>query len=57
MGDRVGREVVYGKRYLGVIRSSVVIDARGKAATVFDKFQPKAQSKKSLEAVRGLVSA
>ncbi len=48
---------MYGKRYLGVIRSSVVIDARGKAATVFDKFQPKAQSKKSLEAVRGLVSA
>ncbi len=32
-----GEKSLYGKRYLGVIRSSVVIDGRGKVAAVFDK--------------------
>ena len=45
---------MYGK-YMGVVRSSVVIDGRGKVAAVFDKIQPAQQSKKSLEVVRELV--
>ncbi len=51
-----GEKSLYGKRYLGVVRSSVVIDQRGKVAAVFDKIQPKAQAKKSLDVVRRLVA-
>ena len=46
---------MYGKKFEGVIRSSVVIDAGGKVAAVFDKIQPASQSKKTLAALRELV--
>jgi thioredoxin-dependent peroxiredoxin len=49
-----GEKSMYGKKYEGVIRSSVVIDAEGQVAAVFDKIQPKQQSKKALAVVRGL---
>ncbi|HEY8339324.1 MAG TPA: thioredoxin-dependent thiol peroxidase [Egibacteraceae bacterium] len=49
-----GEKSMYGKRYEGVIRSSVVIDRDGVIAAVFDKIQPKQQSAKALEVVRGL---
>jgi thioredoxin-dependent peroxiredoxin len=49
-----GEKSMYGKKYEGVIRSSVVIDAEGTVAAVFDKIQPKQQSAKALKAVRDL---
>jgi peroxiredoxin Q/BCP len=49
-----GEKSMYGKTYEGVIRSSVVIDAKGKVAAVFDKIQPKQQSAKALQVVREL---
>lgn len=49
-----GERKLYGKTYMGVIRSSVVIDADGKVAAVFEKIQPKQQAKKSLEAIQAL---
>jgi peroxiredoxin Q/BCP len=49
-----GEKSMYGKKFEGVIRSSVVIDGRGKVAAVFDKIQPKQQSKKALEVLRSL---
>ncbi len=51
-----GAKSMYGKKFMGVVRSSVVIDGRGKVAAVFDKIQPKHQSKKALEVVRGLAA-
>ena len=50
-----GEKNMYGKKFMGVVRSSVVIDGRGKIAAVFGKIQPAQQSKKSLEVVRRLV--
>jgi thioredoxin-dependent peroxiredoxin len=49
-----GERSMYGKKYMGVIRSSVVVDADGKVAAVFAKVKPKEQSAKALEAVREL---
>jgi peroxiredoxin len=42
---------MYGKRYEGVIRSSVVIGADGRVLAVFDKIQPKQQAAKALNAL------
>jgi peroxiredoxin Q/BCP len=50
-----GEKSMYGKKFMGVIRSSVVIDAKGKVAAVFPKIQPDKQSEKSLAVVRELV--
>ena len=50
--DAWGEKVNYGKTYMGVIRSSVVIDEDGKVLAVFDKISPKDQSTKSLQALR-----
>ena len=50
-----GEKSMYGKKFQGVIRSSVVIDARGKVAAVFPTIQPKSQVKKSLAVVQELL--
>lgn len=51
-----GEKSMYGRRYEGVIRSSVVIDPRGKVAAVFAKIQPKQQSKKALAVLEELAA-
>ena len=51
-----GEKSSQGRRYEGVIRSSVVIDADGRVAAVFDKIQPKEQSAKALTVVRQLMA-
>ena len=50
-----GEKSMYGKKFEGVIRSSVVIDARGKVAAVFPTIQPKSQVTKSLAVVQELL--
>ena len=49
-----GEKSMYGKKFMGVVRSSVVIDERGKVAAVFARIQPKSQSTKTLAALRAL---
>jgi peroxiredoxin Q/BCP len=49
-----GERSMYGKKFMGVLRSSVVIDADGKVAAVFDKIKPAEQSAKALEALAAL---
>ncbi|MFO8075295.1 MAG: peroxiredoxin [Egibacteraceae bacterium] len=49
-----GEKIRSGKASMGVIRSSVVIDADGHVAAVFDQIEPAEQSAKALEAVRAL---
>ena len=51
-----GEKSMYGKKFMGVIRSSVVIDGRGKVAAVFPRIQPAKQSEKTLAVVRELVA-
>jgi len=50
-----GEKSMYGKKFTGVIRSSYVIDERGKVAGAFPKISPAKQSEKSLAVVRELV--
>jgi len=49
-----GEKKMYGKAREGVLRSSVVIDADGRVAAVFDAIKPKEQSEKALGAVKAL---
>lgn len=49
-----GEKSMYGKRFEGVIRSSVVIDPKGKVAAVFGKITANKQSQKTLDVVRSL---
>lgn len=50
-----GEKSMYGRTFMGVHRSSVVIDAAGKVAAAFPRIQPAKQSAKTLEVVRRLV--
>jgi thioredoxin-dependent peroxiredoxin len=50
-----GEKSMYGRKFMGVHRSSVVIDPKGKVAAVFAKIQPGKQSETTLEVVRRLV--
>jgi thioredoxin-dependent peroxiredoxin len=50
-----GEKSMYGRKFMGVIRGSVVIDARGKIAAVFPKISAEKQSEKTLAVVRELV--
>ena len=49
-----GEKNMYGKKFMGVLRSSVVIDAKGKVAAVFPTIKPEKQSEKTLAVIRGL---
>jgi thioredoxin-dependent peroxiredoxin len=49
-----GEKSMYGKKYLGVLRSTFIVDAEGKVAKVFPKVQPKKHDKLVLEALAGL---
>ena len=50
-----GEKNMYGKKFMGVVRSSVVIDGSGKVAAVFGKIQPAKQSEKTLAVIRDLM--
>jgi thioredoxin-dependent peroxiredoxin len=49
-----GEKSMYGKKYLGVLRSTYIVDPEGKIAKVFPKVQPKKHDKLVLEALAGL---
>ncbi|MCH7886557.1 MAG: thioredoxin-dependent thiol peroxidase [Candidatus Marinimicrobia bacterium] len=44
-----GEKSMYGRKYMGIIRSTVVVDADGKVEKVFEKVKPKDHSKELLE--------
>ena len=49
-----GERSMYGKKFMGVIRSSVVVGPDGKVAAAFEKIKPAEQSAKALEALATL---
>lgn len=49
-----GEKSMYGKKYMGVLRSTFIVGADGKIAKVFPKVQPKKHDKLVLEALAGL---
>ena len=52
-----GEKVLYGKRSMGIIRSTVIIDAAGKVAAHYPKVTVKGHAAKVLDDVRALTKA
>ncbi len=52
-----GEKSMYGKKYMGVQRSTFLIDAEGKIAKVFPKVQPKKHDDVVLKALAELAAA
>jgi peroxiredoxin Q/BCP len=52
-----GEKKMYGKTYMGVARSTFVIDAEGKVATVFPKVKPAEHDELVLKALGELAAA
>jgi thioredoxin-dependent peroxiredoxin len=49
-----GEKSMYGKKYMGVIRTTFIVDAGGKIARVFPKVQPKKHDALVLKALSEL---
>jgi peroxiredoxin Q/BCP len=49
-----GERSMYGKKYMGIIRSTFIVGPNGKIAAVFPKVQPKKHDDLVLKALRGL---
>jgi peroxiredoxin Q/BCP len=47
-----GEKKMYGKTYMGIIRSTFVIDEQGKILKVFPKVKPKDHSQEVLSILR-----
>jgi peroxiredoxin Q/BCP len=47
-----GEKSMYGRKYQGILRSTVIIDEAGRVAKVFEKVKPKGHAKEVLEALR-----
>ena len=45
---------MYGKKYMGITRTTFVIDADGKIAKVFERVKPEGHDKEVLEALKAL---
>jgi peroxiredoxin Q/BCP len=52
-----GEKSMYGKKYLGVLRSTFIVDADGRIARVFPKVQPKKHDDLVLKALGELAAA
>jgi peroxiredoxin Q/BCP len=52
-----GEKAMYGKTYMGVLRSTYIIDADGVVARVFPKVSPKTHDEVVLEALGELAAA
>jgi peroxiredoxin Q/BCP len=52
-----GEKSMYGRKYMGAMRSTYVIDAEGKIAAVFPKITPKQHDPKVLRALGELAAA
>ncbi len=49
-----GEKSMYGKKYMGILRNSYVIDADGKIAKILPKVQPKKHDAVVLKALAAL---
>ena len=52
-----GEKSMYGKKYMGVLRSTFIIDPEGRIARVFPKVQPKKHDDLVLKALAELAAA
>ena len=49
-----GEKSMYGRKYMGILRTTFVIDAKGKIAKVFEKVKPEEHATEVAEAVAAL---
>ncbi|HET7023701.1 MAG TPA: thioredoxin-dependent thiol peroxidase [Gemmatimonadales bacterium] len=47
-----GEKSMYGRRYLGILRTTFLIDGSGKVARVFEKVRPRGHAAQILEALQ-----
>jgi peroxiredoxin Q/BCP len=47
-----GEKSMYGRKYFGIMRTTFVIDGKGRIARVFEKVKPKGHAAQVLEAVQ-----
>jgi thioredoxin-dependent peroxiredoxin len=52
-----GEKSMYGKKYMGIIRTTFIVDAEGRIARVFPKVQPKKHDALVLKALDELAAA
>lgn len=52
-----GEKSMYGKRYMGIVRTTFIVDPDGKVARVFPKVQPKKHDDLVLKALAELAAA
>jgi peroxiredoxin Q/BCP len=52
-----GEKSMYGKKYMGMLRSTFIVDPKGKVARVFPKVQPKKHDALVLKALDELAAA
>jgi peroxiredoxin Q/BCP len=45
---------MYGRKYMGILRTTFIIDAKGRIAKVFGRVKPKGHAAEVLAAVEGL---
>ena len=45
---------MYGKKYMGVARTTFIIDKNGKIAKVFEKVKPEGHEREIIEALKGI---
>lgn len=47
-----GEKSMYGRKYMGIIRNTYVIDAEGKIEKIYEKVKPKDHSREILELIK-----
>ena len=50
--DAWGEKSMYGRKYMGILRSTFIIDNSGRISAVFPKVKPKGHAREILEALR-----
>jgi len=48
-----GEKSMYGRKYWGILRTTVLLDEQGKVEHVFEKVKPKGHAAEVLEVLRG----
>ncbi len=46
---------MYGKKYMGVLRTTFIIDKQGKIAKIFEKVKPQGHEEEALESLQSLL--
>ena len=52
-----GEKMMFGRKYWGVLRTTFVIDAKGRVAKVFEKVQPEGHGEQVAKAVEEMRTA